>query len=68
MFSGSGITHSSALRSSTLTPYGLLSEVLSENSSLTFLWSVGHSTEVLAPEEPCADGHSTDVLAPHVPC
>ena len=68
MFSGSGITHSSALRSSSLIPYGLVLEVLSENSLLTCPWSVGHSTDVLVLEEPCVDGHSTDVLAPHVSC
>ena len=68
MFSGSGTTHSSALRSPSLIRYDLVLEVLPENSSLTCLWSVGHSTEVLAPEEPYADGHSTDVLDPHVPC
>ena len=57
MFSRSGTTHSLALKSSTLIPYGLVLKLLSENSSFTCLWSVGHSTEVLTPEEPYVDGH-----------
>ena len=68
MFSGSGTTHSYAFNSSSLIPYGLVSEVLSENYRLTCLCFAGNSTKVLAPEEPCADGQSTNNLVPHVPC
>ena len=68
MFSESGTPHSSTLNSSSLIPFGLVSEVLSENCSLTYLCSAGQPTEVLALEEPSADGYSTNALAPHVPC